>query len=100
MATPSVTFGDSSPKPTPKKYFVFFWGPRGRSQGIICDSLSLAALDSSPNLSQKNPASFFGSLEGAKGSDGSNNKKRKTPAGFPAGAFLAIGLSINQTVVS
>ena len=28
------------------------------------------------------------------------NKKRKTPASCLVGAFLAIGLSINQTVVS
>ena len=33
-ATPSVTFGDSSPKPTPKKYYVFFWGPRGGAKGM------------------------------------------------------------------
>ena len=31
---------DSSPKPTPKKYYVFFWGPRGRSQGKFTPSVT------------------------------------------------------------
>ena len=48
-------------------------------------------------------ASLLGSLpEGGKEMrvNKTQNEKRKYPGGFPSGHFLAIGLSINQTVVN
>ncbi len=34
--TPSVSLRSTAPSTSPqKKYFVFFWGPRGRSQGEL-----------------------------------------------------------------
>ena len=85
-ATPSVTFGDSSLK-------------EGAKGSFATPSVSLRS--TTPLIyPKKTPRLFLGPPGEEPRDRAATTKKRKTPAGFPAGAFLAIGLSINQTVVS
>ena len=95
--SPSVT---APPNPPQKNASSFFGDPGGGAKGSFATP-SVSLRSTAPLIyPKKRRIVFLGALEGAKGSDGSNNKKRKTPASCLVGAFLAIGLSINQTVVS